>query len=183
MRKGRATDGRAEPLRQMRLRPGTASLSARYAMRPVELADAEALLEWRNDFETRRLARTQGVISLRDHMKWLEAAIADEARLYRVLWDVGAEADVPLASVRYDLEPDTGCAEVSILVAPTGRGRGIGRVALEQSLPELRQWRPEVTEVLAVVHENNLASRRLFESTGYTYRDSDGDWRTYVLAL
>lgn len=166
-------------------------MSARFVMRPVEMVDAEILLEWRNDPETRRWVRTQQVIDLRDHLTWLEAAIREESRWYHVLVDTDASASTSasadtapaIASVRYDLEPDTGAAEVSILVAPTERGRGIGRVALEQSLPALRQWRPEVTEVLAVVHEDNLASQRLFESAGYTYRDSEGAWRTYVLAL
>lgn len=162
---------------------GRLLVSDRYEIRPVVLSDADVLLEWRNDAETRRRARTQQVIDLADHVSWLAAALADESRLYRLLVSTDGSVELPLASVRYDCEAGTGLAVVSILVAPTARGRGIGRVALERTLPELRQWQPDLSAVLAVVHKDNPASRRLFQSTGFTYRDSDGPWQNYVLAL
>jgi RimJ/RimL family protein N-acetyltransferase len=134
--------------------------------------DAELLLSWRNDEETRRLSRHVDQIGLDEHLGWLASALDDPDRLLALfLID-----DEPAASVRYDHHPPE--AEVSITVAPERRGRGVARLALHAGEESLREEWPNVDALVAIVHVANSPSRRLFQSDGYRVNKSDGQWLT-----
>ena len=151
-----------------------------FAARPVSMGDAETLLEWRNDPATRRWARSQEVIELSHHRDWLEAAIARRSCVYRII----EHDEKPIASVRYDVDPiDPRVVEVSILVDADARGRGVGTATLSLGEAELRRAQPQVEAIRAVVHEGNVASRRLFERAGYLLKEADDSWLCYVNRL
>lgn len=130
-------------------------------VRDAGRADAELLLAWRNDEQTRSWSRDSRPIALADHTAWLDRVLADPARLLLVF-----ESDSPLGTVRFDLvEADTW--EVSITLAPTHRGRGLSGPMLAAAEAALRARHPAGT-ILASVHHNNAASLRLFHTAGYT---------------
>jgi len=153
-------------------------------VRAATLADADVLLRWRNDPATRASSRSHEVVSHDAHLGWLEASLTDPAR--RLL--VGEDSGDPVGTVRWDDEGE-GRWQVSITVAPEMRGRGVAgpllRAAEDWLTTELRgpvapapnQSRPhrignrraggELAAYLAVVHESNSPSRRLFLRGGY----------------
>jgi RimJ/RimL family protein N-acetyltransferase len=142
------------------------------AIRTVTMDDAELLLAWRNDEETRQMSRRVDRIGPNEHHAWLASALEDPDRLLALfLID-----DEPVASVRYDRQaPD---AEVSITVAPDRRGRGVASLALRAAESALRQEWPHVEALVAIVHVTNAPSRRLFERDGYQLDARDGRWLT-----
>lgn len=151
-----------------------------YVVRPVTAADAELLLAWRNDPDTLRWARDQRPVPWDDHVSWLRATVTDDERVYRLVLD----DDTPVAAVRYDRAGDgSDEVEVSIVVASQTRGQGVGAMALRLGEQELRSTWPEVRTVVAVVHRDNAASRRLFERGGYAERSGHGQWITLAHAL
>ncbi len=78
-----------------------------------------------------------------------------------------ADGDEPVGTVRWDDE-GAGEWEVSITVAPSARGRGLAGPALTAAQDWLAGHLPAPpSALLAVVHEDNTASRRLFLRAGY----------------
>jgi RimJ/RimL family protein N-acetyltransferase len=181
-----------QALRQRQRQQGGAARSAQISeadagilvARPATLKDARLLWQWRNDPVTRSGSRSPEEVSWDDHLRWLTSSLARSDRLLLVVQD----ADGPVGTVRWDLErgaegPTDGGSEweVSITVAPHRRGNSLGRPLLraaelalseqvlsEVALPEaMRSGGTAVAAYLAVVHVDNLASMRLFETSDY----------------
>ena len=142
--------------------PGSIPLTAR----PAGMDDARLLWEWRNDPTTRAGSRSSAEVTWDEHVGWLTASLARSDRVLLVVED----ALVPVGTVRWDLE-GKGEWEVSITVAPERRGQSLARPLLragEMALSKGEQSSgTEVTAYLAVVHVDNAASVRLFESSAY----------------
>ena len=147
--------------------PGSIPLTAR----PAGMDDARRLWEWRNDPVTRASSRSSAEVSWEDHLSWLAASLARSDRVLLVAEDPAG----PVGTVRWDRRGEREW-EVSITAAPERRGQSLGRpllrageVALSEVLPlgDASSNGPEVTAYLAVVHVDNAASVRLFESSAY----------------
>lgn len=129
--------------------------------RPAVLDDAELLLTWRNDPETRRWSRSTDEIDLDTHRRWLAGSLDRADRRLLVVSDL----DGPVGTVRWDRE----CRgwEVSITVAPHRRGGGLAVPLLRAGEDALRARTGTGTPAIAVVHADNAASARLFTRAGY----------------
>jgi GNAT superfamily N-acetyltransferase len=108
-----------------------------------------------------------------EHLAWLESSLTRQDRMLLVVEDP-ADAAGPVGTVRWDLKPEMEAGrqwEVSITVAPDRRGRSLARPLLraaEVALSEVARSRgTDVTAYLAVVHVDNHASVRLFETSAY----------------
>jgi spore coat polysaccharide biosynthesis predicted glycosyltransferase SpsG/RimJ/RimL family protein N-acetyltransferase len=156
--------------------------------RPAGMPDARLLWEWRNDPVTRAGSRSSTEVSWDDHLRWLAASLARTDRMLLVVEDPvntagGVEA---VGTVRWDREREHGGEhgpergrehgrehewEVSVTVAPERRGQSLARPILragEETLSEVtRSSGTDVTAYLAVVHTDNRASLRLFETSAY----------------
>jgi hypothetical protein len=87
-------------------------------LRLATMEDAELLLRWRNDPQTRKQFFTTDIISLEPHRKWLKSALVNPAIK---LW-IATQAEFPIGTVRADLH-DEGW-DMSWTIAPEHRGRG-----------------------------------------------------------
>jgi RimJ/RimL family protein N-acetyltransferase len=142
---------------------------ARDAVEP----DAELLLEWRNDPQTRVVSRSTGVITLERHLEWLRGALASADRVLLVV----ELDDEPVGTVRFDREPgDASSWEVSITIAPKHRGHGLSGAILAAGERRLTE-RHRAARILADVHEDNAASAALFRSAGYVETLPAGEFR------
>jgi len=140
--------------------------SVRLTARPAGMHDARHLWEWRNDAATRASSRSPAEVSFDEHLRWLTASLARTDRMLLVVEDpVG-----PVGTARWDLRFE-GEWEISITVAPERRGQSLARPLLraaEVALSEVaRSSATDVTAYLAVVHVDNRASLRLFETSAY----------------
>jgi spore coat polysaccharide biosynthesis predicted glycosyltransferase SpsG/GNAT superfamily N-acetyltransferase len=142
--------------------------------RPATLKDARLLWQWRNDPATRAGSRSSAEVPWDDHLRWLTDSLTRTDRLLFVAQDLSG----PVGTVRWDLaagsegEPGAAAWEVSITVAPQRRGQSLGHPLLRAGERALLQVAPllpraRVPAYLAVVHRDNVASVRLFESSGY----------------
>jgi len=162
---------------------GAAALVAR----PATLQDARQLWIWRNDPLTRAGSRSTAEVLWDDHLRWLTASLNRTDRILLVVDD----AMGLVGTVRWDLAREQAGEqagalrgshewEVSVTVAPERRGQALarpllraGEVALSGCTSEsmrsetMRSSGTHVTAYLAVVHSDNRASIRLFETSGY----------------
>ncbi len=137
------------------------STAAALSWRRVCMADAPLLWSWANDPETRRNSFTKGPIPYGEHVAWLEERLRSGTTYFWIFTD----GVTPVGQVRCEVDGPT--AEVHISVAPSSRGRGLGKAMLPQVLHLLREACGSRVRVRASVLENNVQSRRLFEACGF----------------
>ena len=94
---------------------------AQVRLRPATDRDSGLLLELRNDPEAVRFSVSGRGVNPAEHGDWLSARLADPSTH---LW-IAEEGRKPVGQVRVDVEDGTGT--VSIGIAPSRRGRGLGR--------------------------------------------------------
>lgn len=132
-------------------------------VRPATMDDADLLLAWRNDPTTRAVSRQQDAVDRPGHVAWLQTSLARPDR-HLLVGEVDGE---PVGTVRWD-EEGQGEWEVSITVAPQARGRRLAPSLLAAAEDWLAvRCGPDLRAYLAVVHEDNAPSRRLFVGGGY----------------
>jgi UDP-2,4-diacetamido-2,4,6-trideoxy-beta-L-altropyranose hydrolase len=124
-------------------------------LKPATGADMEPLWLWRNDPVTRAQSRNTDPISWTSHVRWVTAALGDQAR--KIL--IAKRGGTPVGNVGF--HQVNGDMEVSIVVAPANRGIGVGRAMLSAACSEMRG------DLFAAVRIENDASRRLFENCGF----------------
>lgn len=141
--------------------PSQANTYPAVTARRATEADASVLFDWRNDPIARASSRSTAELVWEDHLAWVTRVLDDPRRLLLI-----AELDgEPAGTVRWDQHTDLDW-EVSISVAPGNRGLGLGRAVLDAGEALLRRQRSTV-RMLAGIHRDNSASRRLFQRAGY----------------
>jgi RimJ/RimL family protein N-acetyltransferase len=129
-------------------------------LRRAEETDAERLLAWRNDPETRANSRRQHILTWAE---LIEAAPGTQRETY-----VGEIDGNPVGSVRLDYTGQD--CELSWTVAPESRGHGIGRALVAAAIAQAR-----TNMLIAAIKPDNLASRRIAEALGFTqYGEEQG---------
>src|SRR4051812_17908163 len=139
--------------------------------RPATMADADRLLEWRNDHDTLRWSHGAQPVAELVHRSWVHNSLTNPDRVLLIV-----ETDHPVGTVRFDrVEPDTW--EVSITVAPADRGKGLAADVLMVGEAALLA-RETPAWIVANLHEDNVASAALFRHSGYepSPRPPDGPY-------
>lgn len=145
--------------------PAQTSDGTAVLLRAAEPCDAKIMYDWQSNADTRKYARNQHMPSFRDHKNWLNEKLANPSCLFTI-----AEVDnVPVGLLRLDRAVEG--AEISIVVEPESRGRGLGSAMLRLA----RALVPGET-LLAYVKSGNRASISLFESAGF-HSNIDGFFR------
>jgi RimJ/RimL family protein N-acetyltransferase len=128
----------------------------RVASRRVKPSDEATMLDWQSDPQTRRFARNPRVPDADEHRKWVARRVADPVAVTEIL----LHREEPAGVLR--LDPHADGLEVSIVVAPDHRRKGIGAAALKLA----RCLRPQ-SRLVAHVFSENTASQILFAKAGY----------------
>lgn len=131
-------------------------------LRRAKQDDAMLLLRWQRDPETRQYARSPIVPSEAEHLAWFARKLRDPDCVF-LFAESGREC---VGMVRLDRRGEEW--EISIVVAPELRGRGVGKAMLTALEPPGR--------LVAEVLPGNEASHLLFQSCGWQLCD-DGRYR------
>lgn len=153
------------------------------------MADAELLFAWKNDKETIENSITKRGVTMEEHLNWLQGVIKNLNRHLFIL-DVDG---VSVGQMRLDLnvmltsgEKETGdkdvdanrmenssiTAEISYGLGAEHRGKGLGKVLLEQAEDLANEL--QITELTAEVLPHNVPSQKLFQKLGYTEERKEG---------
>ena len=159
-------------------------------LRKATMEDAKLLYQWKNDKVTIENSITKRGVTMEEHLKWLENVIDNPKRRLFIL-DVDG---VSVGQLRLDFEKvflneksgadkitdaDTEdrkqnyelTAEISYGLGAEHRGKGLGKVLLEQADTLAVMFK--IAELKAEVLPHNKASQKLFKSLGYTEEQKD----------
>lgn len=144
-------------------------MSTPLSLRLATMSDAQILFDWRNDGDTRRVSRNTETLVWQDHLNWMQATLDSADRMLLV----GMQGTRKIGTIRWDrISRETW--EISITLAPESRGQGL---ALPMVLLAEQEIAQQAKTLVATAHEENLRSRRLFESAHYSFEsgpDSTG---------
>lgn len=113
-------------------------------LRKATLEDAEILLNWKNDPETRKWAIvTHDKIKMENHIKWLEKHYKEIAII--------TDGEKDYGNIRINKE------EIAIVIDKKYRGYGLAKKVLSKI----------ETKRIAKIVDGNIASMRLFISAGF----------------
>ena len=137
-------------------------------IRAAGLDDCDDLLNWRNDESTRMVSFDQHEISGKEHRVWFERAIRDpKIRIF-----IGVDENgIKLGMVRFNVV-GKGISEISINIAPEERGKGLGKLILQQAC-ERYSAENDGLKMIAKVKISNPASLKVFKSAGFILEPQD----------
>jgi RimJ/RimL family protein N-acetyltransferase len=134
------------------------------------------VLQWRNDPDSRKGSRDQGVIPLDTHQVWFDQVLVSPERSLLIGENAHGE---PIGQVRFDrMTTGVDSYEVSIAVAPESRGQGLALPLLAAAEVYFLDVHGSA-QLHAYVDRNNKASEHLFGNAGYTIKpltDANGQW-------
>ena len=156
-----AVDGRGA-LRISRELHNMKSESKEILLRKANADDAIKVWPWRNHENTRRYSFDTSAVSVDKHIEWWNQSLHDPNRLLLL----GSFEDVDFGVIRFDFE---GASRVitSIYLNPLCTGKGFGRELLISGITWLCKYYPNIKSVVAEISPENLASIRMFKSTGF----------------
>ena len=154
-----------------------ANMEKEIVLRKATMDDAKLLFQWKNDPETIANSITKRGVTMEEHMNWLGKVVDNPKRQLYIL-----EIDqVPVGQLRLDIEyleragdavtlggdkqVTAITAEISYGLAAEHRGKGLGKILLEQA--ELIAQVYGFDQLTAEVLPHNLASQKLFKKLGY----------------
>jgi len=124
--------------------------------------DLDDLFRWRNDPITRKCSFNTTKVTIEEHKKWFQASLENSKRNIFIVID---QNNNKIGHVRYDREGDT--AELGVTVAPEARSKGFGTKILTESA-EFYFNNFDVNTLIAKIKNENMASIKVFEKSGYT---------------
>jgi GNAT superfamily N-acetyltransferase len=141
----------------------------------VILRDADAtywadLFAWRNDVLTRASSLRSEVVPLTEHLKWLDATLADKTQRTFIAHDVEFNANIGVGRLRRQKSaPNSSMARIELLmtVAPGYRGRGHGLHLVQRLAAKAMEWEDGPLKLTAVVREENMRSLCAFGGFGF----------------
>lgn len=142
-------------------RVAAALFGAQVKVRVAVAQDCEPVHAWRNAPAVRAVSRQNAEIPLQEHRRWFEEALRMPNRALLI----GEDEQGPVGVARFDIQG--GEAEVSIYLASSRRGQGLGSGLLRAAEAWLAANRSDVSAIHAETLAGNAASRRLFENGGY----------------
>lgn len=129
-------------------------------LRLANTTDAERLLQWRNDSETRRFSLNPGYVTRQQHLHWLQNSLSDpQRRLYIAEYD-----GKPVGTARIDSTAE--CHRISWTVAAECRGKGVAKAMVKLLVSQL------TGKIVAEILPGNRASIRVAEYAGLHYQCS-----------
>lgn len=138
------------------------NLSIREAIK----SDCLTLLEWRNDPSVSMNSFNSDKINRAEHEAWFEEKLLNANSFIFIAELEGNECGM----VRYDILEDNS-AKVSIIVAPSYQGKGLGSLLLLESEKKLLVS-SKVRLIKAEVKEDNIASQKIFIKSDYIKKDN-----------
>lgn len=138
------------------------------SVRRADFGDAEMILEWRNHASVRSVSRESTNIDPEVHARWMESVLGDTNRCLLI----GRVGSIDVGVIRFD-PVYSQCMEVSLYLDPALQSLGLGSAMLRAGEAHLRShFSGSDLRLVATVLDDNMSSRRLFESNHYRFVDS-----------
>ena len=130
-------------------------------LREVSKNDIDLLYEWANDTSVREAFFCSRQITKEEHEKWFQKVLNSDS-IFQYLY---YRKNIPIGQIRIEIEQES--ALISYSIAKEYRGQGYGKRMVEMLEKEVIRNHPKILELQALVKENNIASKKVFEALGF----------------
>ena len=148
-------------------------------IREAKSIDTRDIYDWRNDRYVRTMSLSTAPIVWTLHKRWMESVLNDSSSFF-FIFETSKFAE-KIGAVRFDSIEER--ALVSILLAPSMRGRGLGIRCLSAGIAELRTHTKAINFLDAKIKAANTPSIRLFEACGFALVSEDKNLLNYTRAI
>lgn len=151
------------------------ALQSKFVWRQAQKKDCATLLYWRNDPVSVLYSKSQVPITSEEHKRWFAATLLSENSILMI-----AEVnEVAIATTRFDrIFAEKSTYRVSIAIAPCHRGKGLGVELLCSAISKFLSL--VSADLIADIHQDNLASQKIFASAGFIETKVDNDFKQYL---
>lgn len=144
--------------------PFLSNSSDNIKLQAAQWTDCDLLLNWRNDSETRKASLNSQTISVEEHQNWFKQSLQSEKRQIYIASVNGISVGMIRADNlgRSDVNPDKELIELSWLIAPEARGKGLATPMLKSVLDYF-----ENCDLLANIKPQNQRSIAMVKNVGF----------------
>ena len=135
-------------------------------LRRATLEDSKIVFLWRNDIEARTVSRSSREVGWEEHWAWFSERVATDHS--ESIWIIQKDT-TPVGIARINKYEDDDRAEISIVLAPDQRNRGIGQAAIKQLADTVRSMG---RVPVAFVRPENGRSMNAFRKSGFNFVDT-----------
>ena len=136
-------------------------------IREVSFLDSDEIFNWRNDINTRLMAKDFNKIDKKTHNKWFENCILNNN--YELFLGMLDGVKVGVVWFISDLKKKT--AEVSINLNPSERGKNLSFILLKKSIDKFLEINNFTLH--STVKKKNLLSKTIFQKCNFKIKKSD----------
>ena len=138
-------------------------------VRKARRSDSNRFFTWRNDPLVVASSFTKTAIDIRDHERWYDQKLAsDNCEMFVVEYE-----HQPAGQVRFDIAGAEATVNYSLDAA--FRGRGLAAPSMSRAIAAFSKDHKEVTSLVALVKQDNIASHRVFEKLEFAFDGVDDD--------
>lgn len=142
-----------------------------YALRRLELADADTRVAWFKDSRTAKHMKVPGDVTAESTRTWILQSRKASERKDFVVYEQASGAICAMVGTRGETDPSF--VEVHVLVDPDRHGQGLGSISMRLLLEWLRAL-PAMRGCWLTVHPENHAAIRLYSRLGFKYIGESG---------
>lgn len=147
-------------------------------LRKANKDDAMFLFGLRNTPEIFRFFSNPNPVPWEEHLDWLDKVFSGEARKHLFVVEFQKK---PVGQARLDETTTAKKAIISISLVKDLWGRGLSSLILRQALLLAKELGFE--KILAEIHQQNIASEKLFQKNNFQFQSQNGIWLNYELKL
>lgn len=130
-------------------------------LRKARFDDVDLLFKWANDIEVRKNSFVTSTIDYSDHVEWFQSSIKDVNTDIFICY----QGSIPVGQIRLNYKRNK--AIINFSVSESFRGLGYGKAILYSAEEKIKQLRPDVELLIGNVKLENIASRKVFEGSGF----------------
>jgi len=142
-------------------------------LKRAEAGDIKFLFGLRNKPYVYKNSGTPRPIEWQEHIDWLGKVLSGEANKELFIVKFGEKS---IGQVRFDYNKRQVIVSISLL--KEFQGRGIAFLALQKAIKKISKEK-KVKAFLAEIHQENIASQKLFEKLGFQFQSQKDIWKTY----
>lgn len=132
-------------------------------IRKVREDDKDFLLKLKNEPISLKYSFNPHKVSKREHEKWFRKIINSAEIKQLIITD---KRDNPIGQARFNIDPKTNSAEISVSIIPKVRGKGYGaKVIRKSSMYAIKKFK--IDKVYARIKKSNKASVMAFSKAGF----------------
>ena len=144
-------------------------------IKEVSFSDSDDIFMWRNNLDTRIMAKSSAKIKKSTHDKWFKERFLNK----NCFFYLGIDKELKIGVVRFDCNVKKKTSEVSINMNPQERGRKLSMKLLQMSINKF--FKIKNYSLHSTIKKNNIASKKIFQGCNFKLFKSSENFDYYVL--